>query len=86
MKLAHYVGGEFHVNEEEKYLEVINPATSDTIANVPMATLHTLDFAINAAEQAQKIWGQVPAPKRADYLLDIGYKLTEKGTVSTRAY
>ena len=78
MKLAHYIGGEFHVNEEEKYLEVINPATSDTIANVPMATLHTLDFAINAAEQAQKIWGQVPAPKRADYLLDIGYKLKEK--------
>ena len=73
MKLAHYIDGAFYINEEEKYLDVLNPATSDTIAEVPMATLHTLDFAIRTAEQAQKVWGQVPAPKRADYLLDIGY-------------
>ncbi|HIX43229.1 MAG TPA: aldehyde dehydrogenase family protein [Candidatus Kurthia intestinigallinarum] len=78
MKLAHYIDGAFYINEEEKYLDVLNPATSDTIAEVPMATLHTLDFAIRTAEQAQKVWGQVPAPKRADYLLDIGYKLKEK--------
>lgn len=78
MKLAHYIGGAFYNDDEEKCLEVMNPATSDTLAEVPMASLHTLDLAIQAAERARKSWAQVPAPKRADYLLDIGYKLKEK--------
>ncbi|WP_010302779.1 aldehyde dehydrogenase family protein [Kurthia senegalensis] len=78
MKLAHYIAGAFYADETEKYLDVINPATSDTIAQVPMATIHTLDVAISAAEKGQKEWANIPAPKRSDYLLEIGVKLKEK--------
>lgn len=37
-----------------------------------------MDEAVRSAKQAQKKWALVPAPKRAEYLYEIGYKLKEK--------
>ncbi|RKJ61221.1 aldehyde dehydrogenase family protein, partial [Butyricicoccus sp. 1XD8-22] len=37
-----------------------------------------VEMAVSAAKEAQKKWALIPAPKRADYLYEIGYKLREK--------
>lgn len=57
---------------------VINPATGEELAKVPLSTKDEVDEAVRSAKQAQKEWALVPAPKRAEYLYEIGYKLKEK--------
>ena len=39
---------------------------------------YDVDLAVEAAEKAQKKWALVPAPKRAEYLYEIGRLMKEK--------
>ncbi|MER2114432.1 MAG: aldehyde dehydrogenase family protein, partial [Solibacillus isronensis] len=45
---------------------------------IPLSTKFQVELAAQKAKAAQKEWALVPAPKRADYLYEIAFKLKEK--------
>ncbi len=72
MKLTNYVNGEWQEAANSNFTPVLNPATGAQLAEVQMSTAADVDQAVQAAKTAQKKWAKVPAPKRADYLYEIG--------------
>ncbi len=72
MKLTNYVNGEWQEAANSNFTPVLNPATGAQLAEVQMSTAADVDQAVRAAKAAQKKWAKVPAPKRADYLYEIG--------------
>lgn len=77
MDVKNYIDGQWS-GGNLKTMPVINPANGEQIATVPLSTSHEVNEAATAAKRAQKQWAQVPAPKRADYLYEIGFRLKEK--------
>ena len=78
MKLTNYINGKWQDIGEEKYTAVLNPATGEKLAEVRMSSKIDVDIAVEAAVKAQKKWALVPAPKRAEYLYEIGRLMKEK--------
>lgn len=78
MELKNFIDGKWQLNDELEKIPVINPANSEQLALVPLSTEKEVEQAVHAAKIAQKKWSLVPAPKRADYLFEIGLKLKEK--------
>ncbi|PSL25068.1 aldehyde dehydrogenase (NAD+) [Planomicrobium soli] len=78
MKLANYVNGKWQENPSAEFTEVVNPANGEVLAQVPLSTRSDVDTAVKAARVAQKKWAKVPAPKRADYLYEIGRLMKQK--------
>lgn len=76
MKLAHFIGGEWIDGASHK--DVLNPATGEVLAEVPMADADVVAKAVEHAKAAQKQWAKVPAPKRAQYLYAIGRLMEER--------
>ena len=72
MKLTNYIDGVWQ-KESAKYTAVLNPANGDELAQVPLSSEDEVKQAVAAAKKAQKKWALVPAPKRADYLYEIGH-------------
>ena len=77
MEVKNYIDGHW-VADNLKGMPVINPANGEQLAIVPLSTAHEVNEAAIAAKRAQKQWSQLPAPKRADFLYEIGFKLKEK--------
>lgn len=78
MKLTNFINGKWQDIGEEKYTSVLNPATGERLAEVRMSSKIDVDIAVEAAVKAQKKWALVPAPKRAEYLYEIGRLMKEK--------
>ena len=78
MKLTNFINGKWQDIGEEKYTSVLNPATGEKLAEVRMSPKIDVDIAVEAAVKAQKKWALVPAPKRAEYLYEIGRLMKEK--------
>lgn len=78
MKLTNFINGEWVDNEDLQTIPVINPADGQHLAFVPLSSERQVAEAVSAAKEAQKLWARVPAPKRADFLYEIGYRLKEK--------
>lgn len=75
-KLSNYIDGKWV--EGEKYSPVINPATDESIVEVPLSGKDSVDAAVDAATKAQKEWALVPAPMRAEVLFKIGSLMKER--------
>ncbi|VDG98301.1 Aldehyde dehydrogenase, thermostable [Lysinibacillus sphaericus] len=78
MKLNNYINGQWGTDTGADYTAVKNPANGKTIAEVRLSTTDDVNQAVAAAKAAQKKWARVPAPKRADYLYEIGRIMIEK--------
>ncbi|WP_039042698.1 aldehyde dehydrogenase family protein [Sporosarcina sp. ZBG7A] len=78
MKLNNYINGQWGTDTGADYTAVKNPANGKTIADVRLSTADDVTQAVAAAKAAQKKWARVPAPKRADYLYEIGRIMIEK--------
>lgn len=78
MKLNNYINGQWGTDTGAEYTAVKNPANGNTIADVRLSTSDDVNKAVAAAKAAQKQWARVPAPKRADYLYEIGRIMMEK--------
>lgn len=76
-KLANFIDGVWE-NEETDTASVINPATGESIVEVPLSTGTDVDRAVAAAKKAQKEWALVPAPQRAEVLFKIGSLMKER--------
>ncbi len=66
--LENYVGGKWVAAGATARLAVTNPATGETLAEVPMGGKADVNAAVAAAKAAFPAWRQVPAVQRARYL------------------
>ncbi|WP_318614886.1 aldehyde dehydrogenase family protein [Sporosarcina sp. YIM B06819] len=78
MKLNNYIGGSWQGEEGAEYTAVTNPANGEELAQVRLSIKEDVDKAVQVAKEAQKKWALVPAPKRADYLYEIGRIMKDK--------
>ena len=71
------VGGEWVDSAGGETMEVINPATGDTIAEVPRGTADDVDRAVEAAKQALPEWLETTPAERAEALLKLAELMDE---------
>ncbi len=66
-----FVGGEWVGAVEGGTMEVLNPATGETIAEVPRGTQADVDRAVEAAKKALPEWLETTPAERAEILLKL---------------
>jgi len=66
-----FVGGEWLGAVEGETMEVLNPATGETIAEVPRGTQADVDRAVEAAKKALPEWLETTPAERAEVLLRL---------------
>ncbi len=64
-----FINGEFIQSTSTQKLPVLNPATQQLLAEVPMATPVEVEQAIASAKEAFKTWRNVPVPERARLMM-----------------
>ena len=72
-----FVGGEWVDSVEGETMEVLNPATGETIAEVPRGTAKDVDRAVAAAKKALPEWLETTPAERAELLLKLADALDE---------
>ena len=75
--LALFINGGWKIGEGRDLFPVVNPASGDTIAEVPLATPADLDAALAAAETGFALWKSTPVEQRAAVLVRR-HELVEK--------
>ncbi len=73
-----FIDGAWQTSEGRDLAPVINPATAETIADVPLATEADLDAALAAAEKAYPGWRATDVEKRAAILHKAAALLKER--------
>src|SRR5437763_1147013 len=71
------VGGEWVDSVDSETMEVLNPATGETIAEVPRATAEDVDRAVQAAKRALPEWLETTPGERAELLLRLADAIDE---------
>ncbi|WP_050180115.1 CoA-acylating methylmalonate-semialdehyde dehydrogenase [Domibacillus robiginosus] len=66
--LQNYINGEWVDSLSSQTETVVNPATGEEIAQVPLSIKEDVDRAVQAASEAFKTWSQTAVPKRARIL------------------
>jgi len=74
--IKNFIGGEW-VESKGEIIDVVNPATCQTIARVPISTSEELDAAVEAAKEAFPSWRATPPLARARYLFTLKELLEE---------
>ncbi|HEY7065685.1 MAG TPA: CoA-acylating methylmalonate-semialdehyde dehydrogenase [Chloroflexota bacterium] len=69
--LRNYVGGEWVESSAARTLDVLNPATAQPLARVPLGTAAEVDRAVQAAQAAFPAWRATPPLLRARYLFRL---------------
>lgn len=69
-KLRNYINGEWVDSNTSNYESVINPATKEVIAYVPISTKEDIELAADAAKAAFEKWKDVAVPRRARILFN----------------
>ncbi|MCM3112659.1 aldehyde dehydrogenase family protein [Lederbergia lenta] len=77
-RLKNYIDGGWIAPKDVRYVDVVNPATGESVAEVPMSTKVEVDAAVESAKQAQRGWAIVPAPQRAEVLYRVGSLMKER--------
>jgi 1-pyrroline dehydrogenase len=72
-----YIGGEWVDSAGGETMEVLNPATGETIAEVPASTAEDADRAVQAAKQALPEWLETTPGERAEVLLKLADVIEE---------
>lgn len=67
-RLRNFIDGTWHAPAGAGYLPVVNPATGQTLAQVPLSPRNEVDAAVGAGRRAFRQWRFVPANDRAQYL------------------
>lgn len=69
--LQNYINGQWTYAAATELLDVINPATAEPLAKVPLSPAEAIDQAAQAAQTAFKAWRKTPAPQRIQYLFRL---------------
>ena len=70
-QFKNFVGGESVDAVEGGTMEVLNPSTGETIAEVPSGTAADVERAVEAARKAQPEWGEATPKERSEVLLKL---------------
>ncbi|WP_374336413.1 CoA-acylating methylmalonate-semialdehyde dehydrogenase [Leeia sp.] len=71
------INGEWVQSQTTQWRDVVNPATQQVLAQVPMATVEEVDAAIAAARQAFASWKRTPIGTRARIFLRLQQLIRE---------
>jgi delta 1-pyrroline-5-carboxylate dehydrogenase len=75
--LKNYVDGEWRESTSSQALDVVNPATGEVIARVPLSTSEEVKEAIAAAQEAFREWRETPPTRRVRYFFTLKNLLEE---------
>lgn len=75
--LQNFIDGKWVDSKGAEKMEVINPATKECLAKVPISTKEDVEEAVKAAKLAFKTWKDMPVPKRARIMYAYHHLLTE---------
>ncbi|MEM8580039.1 MAG: CoA-acylating methylmalonate-semialdehyde dehydrogenase [Pseudomonadota bacterium] len=70
-ELSHYIGGKHTSGNSGRFADVMNPATGEVQAKVPLASQQELDAAVAAAAEAQPAWAATNPQRRARVLMEF---------------
>lgn len=76
-ELTHYVNGEKVAGTSGRFADVLNPATGEVQAQVPLATKAEMDAVIAKAAEAQVGWAATNPQKRARVMMKFGQLINE---------
>ena len=76
-KHQNFIGGEWVDAGGGETMEVVNPATGETIAEVPAATAEDVDRAVQSAKKALPEWLETTPGERAEMLLKLAAVIDE---------
>src|SRR6476660_6596584 len=65
------INGKFVESKAKQWRDVVNPATQEVIARVPMCDAAEVDEAVKAAAEAFKTWKKTPLGARARIMLKL---------------
>jgi len=71
IKLTHYINGEWTDSSANEWRDVINPATSEVLAQVPLASTNEINQAAEAAAAAFPEWRRTPPEDRIQPLFKL---------------
>ncbi|NJN85126.1 MAG: aldehyde dehydrogenase family protein, partial [Leptolyngbyaceae cyanobacterium SL_7_1] len=77
-RLQNYINGAWCDSTASDYLNVINPATGEVLAEVPLSPASDIDQAAVAAAAAFPQWRRTPATERVQYLFQLRLFLREQ--------
>ena len=78
LRCKNYVDGEWVDSQSSEVQQVVNPATTELLAEVAMSTEQEVQAAIAAANEAFPEWRETPPVNRARYLFRLRDKLEDK--------
>ncbi|SDI41560.1 betaine-aldehyde dehydrogenase/aminobutyraldehyde dehydrogenase [Alteribacillus persepolensis] len=73
-----FIDGQFVDGVEGQYEAVINPATEQVIAEVPVCSEEDVNLAVSAAERAFESWGETTPAERSKALLKLADTIERK--------
>ncbi|MBW4504194.1 MAG: CoA-acylating methylmalonate-semialdehyde dehydrogenase [Scytonema hyalinum WJT4-NPBG1] len=75
--LPNYINGQWCTSSATEYLDVINPATVEVLAKVPLSPASEVNQAAEAAAEAFVNWRRTPPTERVQYLFKLKNLLEE---------
>jgi malonate-semialdehyde dehydrogenase (acetylating)/methylmalonate-semialdehyde dehydrogenase len=76
-KVLNHIGGNWSESKTTEWRDVVNPATSETLAMAPLSTAAEVDAAVEAASAAFREWRRTPAEDRIQPLFKLKMLLEE---------
>jgi malonate-semialdehyde dehydrogenase (acetylating)/methylmalonate-semialdehyde dehydrogenase len=73
----HFIGGLWQRGQSNDSIEVLNPATAEVLASVPLAGAAEVDAAVSAARDAFPAWRRTPPQDRIQFLFRFKRLLEE---------
>jgi malonate-semialdehyde dehydrogenase (acetylating)/methylmalonate-semialdehyde dehydrogenase len=70
-EVVNYYGGNWNRSKASEYLDVINPASAEKLAAVPIDTREDVSVAVQAAAAAYPAWRRTPPENRIQYLFKL---------------
>jgi len=75
--VQNYIDGQWCEGNAVEQLNVVNPATAELLAQVPLSPYSEVDRAATAAATAFQTWRRTPPPQRIQYLFKLKVLLEE---------
>ncbi len=67
-RMGYCINGEWVLSKAERYMEVTDSSTGETIAEVPQCTIEECEAAITSAQEAFATWSRLSISKRVQYM------------------
>ncbi|MCG2590947.1 CoA-acylating methylmalonate-semialdehyde dehydrogenase [Rhodohalobacter sulfatireducens] len=77
IELRNYTNGNWTDSKSGEWLDVINPATTQKISNVPLSSADVVNKIVHNASAAFKDWRETPVTERIQYLFKLKNLLEE---------